>query len=116
MKENLFDAHGSDTIIGKGNLAGKGIYAGRNFKKGEVVIKYNLRPLTEQEFENLPHSEKEFTHAHRGIAYLYSEPERYVNHSDNPNTYQDLEKISDVASRDIAKGEMITTDSTKDDI
>lgn len=102
--------------IGKGNLAGKGVYAARDFKKGEVVIKYNLKPLTKQEFENLPQSEKEFTHTHRGTIHFYSEPERYVNHSDNPNTWQDLDNFCDVASRDIMKDEAITTDATKDDI
>ena len=106
----------SDITIGKGDLAGKGVYAARNFKKDEVVIRYNLKLLTKQEFENLPQSEKEFVHTHRGIIHLYSEPERYVNHSGNPNTYQDLENFSDVASRDIAKGAMITTDATRDDI
>ena len=106
----------SDIIIGKGNLAGKGVYTARDFKKGEVVIKYNLKPLTKQEFENLPQGEKEFVHTHREVIHLYLEPERYVNHSEKPNTYQDLENFSDVASRDIVKGEMITTDATKDDI
>jgi len=67
----------NDVIIGRGNLAGKGVYANRNFKKGEVVIKYNLKPLREEEFENLPDSEKMFTHTHRGVIYLYSELERY---------------------------------------
>jgi len=105
-----------DVIIGKGNLAGKGVYANRDFKKGEVVIKYNLKPLTEEEFESLPESEKMFTHIHWGQINLYSEPERYVNHSDNPNTYQDLVKQCDIALRDIKKGEEITSDATKDDI
>ena len=106
----------NDVTIGKGNLEGKGVYAARDFKKDEVVVKYNLKPLTKQELENLPQSEKQFTHTHKEIVYLYSEPERYINHSDNPNTYQDLENFCDVASHDIVKGEMITTDATKDDI
>ncbi len=106
----------SDLIIGKGNLAGKGIYAGRDFKKGEIVIKYNLKPLTKEKYKKLPRSEKMFTHKHRGIIHLYSEPERFVNHSKDPNTYQDLSNMSDVALRDIKKGEMITCDATKDDI
>lgn len=106
----------SDITIGRGGLAGKGVYSARNFKKDEVVIKYNLKLLTKQEFESLPEGEKEFAHMHRGTIRLYSEPERYVNHSDNPNTHQDLENFCDVASRDIKKGEMITTDATKDDI
>ena len=105
-----------DVIIGKGNLAGKGVYANRDFKKGEVVIKYNLKPLAEKEFENLPESEKMFTHTHWGTINLYSEPERYVNHSDNPNTYQDLINQCDIALRDIKKGEEITSDATKDDV
>ena len=102
--------------VGQGKLAGKGIYANRDFKKGEVVINYSLRPLTEDEFRKLPKNERMFVHQHHNIFYLYSEPERYVNHSDNPNTYQDLEKGCDIALRDISAGEEITTDSTKDDI
>lgn len=57
-----------------------------------------------------------FTHTHSGQIYLYSEPERYVNHSDTPNTVQDLSRQCDIALRKIVKGEMITTDATKDDV
>lgn len=105
-----------DVIIGKGNLAGHGVYANRDFAKGEVVIEYRLKPLTESEFEQLSEEEKQFTHSQHGVLQLYSEPERYVNHSDNPNTYQDHIRHCDVALRDIKKGEQITTDSTKDDV
>jgi len=106
----------NDVVIGEGNLDGKGIYANRSFQKGEVVIQYNLKPLTKEECKNLPESEKMFTHTHGGKIYLYSEPERYVNHSDQPNTYQDLEKQQDIALKDIREGEMITTNATKDDV
>lgn len=106
----------NDVIIGKGKLAGKGVYANRDFKKGEVVMKYHLKPLTTEEYNKLPKSEKMFTHTHWGQIYLYLEPDRYVNHSDTPNTYQDLVNKCDIARRDIKKGEMITCDDTKDDI
>jgi len=106
----------NNVIIGKGNLAGKGVYANRNFKKREVVIKYNLKRLTKEEYKNLPKEEKMFTHTHWGKIYLYLEPERYINHSSAPNTYQDLKRKADIALRDIKKGEMITTDATKDDV
>lgn len=102
-------------VIKKGNLSGKGVFANKNFKKGEVVIKYNLKLLTKKEFENLPKSEKKFVHNHWGKLYLYSSPERYVNHSSNPNTFQDLKKKCDIAIRNIKKGEELTTDATKDD-
>lgn len=106
----------SGLIIGKGKLYEKGVYANRDFKKGEVVIKYNLKPLTKEQYKNLPKSEKMFTHTHSGVIHLYSEPECYVNHSSTPNTYQDLVKKCDIALKDIRKGEMITTDATKDNI
>ena len=110
----------SDIVIKKSYIGqfpnGKGVFVGRDFKKGEVVIQYHLQPLTEKEWEKLPESEKEFTHTHWEQIYLYPEPERYVNHSDNPNTYQDLVKKQDVALRDIKKGEEITGDAAKDDI
>ena len=106
----------NNVLIGKGDLAGKGVFADRDFKKGEVVIKYNLKPLTEEEFLDLPASEKMFTHTHWGQIYLYSEPERYVNHSSTPNTVQDLKNQCDIAIVDIKKGAEITGDDTKDDI
>ncbi len=106
----------NNVIVGKGNLAGKAVYANRDFKKGEIVIQYHLKKLTKAQYERLPEEEKIFTHTHWGTIYLYSEPERYVNHSNRPNTYQDLINKCDIALRDIQKGEMITGDATKDDV
>lgn len=105
-----------NVYIGKGDLAGKGVYASRDIEQGEVVIQYRLTPLSEDEYERLPDSEKMFTHRHWGRVFLYSEPERYVNHSSFPNTYQDLNAQQDIALRQIYKGEMITSDATKDDV
>jgi hypothetical protein len=106
----------NDIYIGRGTLASKGVYANRDFKKGEVVIYYNLQPITRDEYTTLPNSEKMFVHSHYGSLFLYSEPERYVNHSDSPNTRQDLHNHCDIALRDIQKGEQITTDASQDDI
>ena len=106
-----------DVIIKKSKVRqfDKGIFANRDFKKGEIVIRYNnLKLLTEKEFEKLPKKEKNFTHVHWGVIYLYPSPARYVNHSSNPNTIQNLKDRYDVAIRDIKKGEEITTDATKD--
>jgi len=106
----------SDVSIGTGKLAGKGVYAQRDFKKGEVVILYKLKSLSQEEFDALPKSEKMFTHTHWGQIQLYSEPERYVNDADDPNTMPDLERQADVAFRNISQGEMITTNSKFDDV
>lgn len=106
----------NDVIIGKGNLSGRGVYADRDSKAGEMVIAYSLTVLTNNEFQDLPEDEKMFVHTYQGVRRLYSEPERYVNHSDNPNTYQNIKRGCDIAFRDIKKGEMITTDALKDDL
>lgn len=98
--------------IGPGKLSGKGVYAARDFREGELVMKYNLRELTQGEFNTLPYDERIFTHSFWGKIFLYPTPARYVNHSPKPNTRQDLKKMCDYATRSIKKGEMITTNAT----
>lgn len=104
------------TYIGKGKILGKGVFANCDFRKGEIVIKYDLKQLTHKEHHKLSRIEKNFVHFHKGKLFLYSIPERYVNHSNNPNTFQDLNKKCDIALRKIKKGEEITTDASKDDV
>jgi len=107
----------SNIIIKKSEIGQfeKGVFANRCFKKGELVVKYNLRLLSEKEYSNLKSMEKQFAHFHKGNIYLYNSPERHVNHSDDPNTVQDFEIGGDVALRNINEGEEITTNSGKDD-
>ena len=105
----------NDVVIGKGKIFGKGVFAKRDFKKGEIVIKYNLVPLTKKEYDSLSEMEKNFCHTYSRQIYIYSSPERYVNHSSKPNTIQDIKNQCDIAIRDIICGEEITTDATKDD-
>lgn len=101
-----------NVYIGKGKLAGKGVYAARDFKECELVKEYNLRPLSQAQFDALPKSERMFVHSFWGKMYLFPEPSRYTNHSANPNTHSDLKKMCDYASRAIKKGEMITANAT----
>jgi SET domain-containing protein len=103
-----------DVVIGKGKLAGKGVYAARDFKKGELVISYNLKSLTQDEFDLLPKSEQMFVHSFWSKMYLFPEPSRYTNHSAKPNTVSDLDKMCDYALRPIRKNEMITTNATQE--
>lgn len=104
-----------DVYIGKGNLSGKGVYANRSFKKGEIVKYYNIKALTPEELQNLSEDDKNATHTRNGVTHLYGEPDRYTNHSDTPNTIQDFERNCDIALRDIGVGEMITTNSSRED-
>lgn len=104
----------ADVYIEKGKLAGKGVYAARDFEVGEVVKYYHLKELTQSEFNELPDKEKMFVHSFWGKMYLFPEPSRYTNHSANPNTESDLKQMCDVAIKPIKKGEMITTNATKE--
>ncbi len=101
-----------DVFIGKGRLAGKGVYAARNFDKGEIVKYWNLKELSQEEFDALPKTEHMFVHSFWGKMYLFPEPSRYTNHSSNPNTVPDFDKMCDFAARPIKKSEMITNNAT----
>ena len=95
-------------FIGQGKLADKGVYAARDFAKGELVVPYKLKELSQKEFDDLPEGESEWTRSFHGKIFLFPEPERYVNHDENPSTHPDHKQGGDVALRDIKKGEAIT--------
>lgn len=102
----------SNIVIGKGKLAGKGVYANRDFQKGELVKSWNLKELSQADFDVLPKKEHMFVHSFWGKMYLFPEPSRYTNHSPDPNVVSDFEKMCDYAARSIKKGEMITVNAT----
>lgn len=103
-----------DVAVGTGNLAGKGIYALRDFDPGEVVVNYQLVPLTSAEYDALPAGEDLFVHSYGGRRFLYPSPARFVNHADQPSCYQDFDAGCDIALRRIAAGEAITIDATQE--
>ena len=103
-----------DVYIGKGRLAGKGVFAARDFEQGETVKYYNLRELSQADFDSLPVSDQMFVHSFWGKMYLFPEPSRYTNHSAHPNTKSDLKNMCDYAVRPILKGDMITTNATEE--
>ncbi len=108
MEQKQFD----DVEIKKSDIGqfndGLGVYALRDFKKGEVVIQYHLQKLTEEEYQQLPAAEKHFTHKRMGVIYYYPDPERHVNRYKDPNVYPDLDLQADVALRDIKKGDELS--------
>lgn len=91
-------------------IHGKGVFACRDFKAGEIVIDWSTcsRILTDNEYGSLSEDEKRYVSKHEGKWILFSSPGKYVNHSCNPNTR--AENGCDVAVRDIKKGEEITAD------
>ncbi|MEK6889941.1 MAG: SET domain-containing protein-lysine N-methyltransferase [Nanoarchaeota archaeon] len=104
----------NNLIVNNSTIHGKGVFANKDFKKGEVVIKYNLKKLTKEQFDNLSEEEKHFTSIKEDKIYLFPSPERYVNHSCESNTNPSSD--GDIAIKNIKSGEEITTDYRKDDV
>lgn len=102
----------SSIVIGPGRLDNRGVYAGRDFERGEIVSTWDLKPLSQKAFDSLPLSEHKFVHSFWGKMYLFPSPNRYTNHSSNPNTEADFKNMCDIAKRRIRKGEMITTNAS----
>jgi SET domain-containing protein len=95
-------------ILKKSNIHGVGIFADRDFKRGDLVIKWSAPLLlTMEALEILPEKEK------HNVSYINGEfmlvpPESRVNHSCNPNVT--LRNFCYFAKRKIKKGEEITAD------
>ncbi|MFH1276051.1 MAG: SET domain-containing protein [Candidatus Woesearchaeota archaeon] len=100
-----------DVEIRDSKINGKGVFALKDFKKGEIVIKWDLsKVLTDKEVTNLSEDEKKYLDFTNGKHVLQQPPARYVNHSCNPNTSVEIIKFCDVAIKDIKKEEEITSD------
>jgi len=102
-----------NVIVKDSKIHKKGVYANRDFKKGEIVLKWNTsNKLTEEQVKALPEEEKDYTSYNDGDYIHMQPPERFVNHSCEPNT--NSKDCKDVAIRDIKKGEEITSDYSHD--
>mgnify|MGYP001573536985 CR=1 FL=1 len=88
----------------------KGVFAIKDLKKGEVVNVWHPKKIViEEEMKNLPEDEQNHTTPEgKGNYMVMGEPERFVNHSCDPNTY--VHNKTDIALRDIKKEEEITSD------
>lgn len=97
-------------VVKNSRIEGRGVFANCDFKKGEVVIKWNTDiVLTDEEVKNLPKNEKKYISPFRGKYLLQQPPARFVNHSCDPNT-KVVDDSSDMAIKNIKKGEEITSD------
>lgn len=96
-------------IVKKSRISGKGIFANKTFRKGEVVQKWHPRILSKEELQNLPPDKLHYVlHTDDDKILFVGEPERYINHSCEPNTRVVGE--TDVAITNILPGEEITSD------
>jgi uncharacterized protein len=99
-----------DIEIRPSGIGGRGVFARRRFRQGEVVFRWNLsRKIRRDHLELLSPEEHHFLNPFDDEFFVVvGEPERYVNHSCANNTR--VEQFTDVAIRDILPGEEITSD------
>ncbi|RJQ38739.1 SET domain-containing protein-lysine N-methyltransferase [Candidatus Microgenomates bacterium] len=97
-----------DIVIKNSKINKKGVFAAKDFKKGEIVLKWNPKILDESEVEKLTVNKKHYIEpAGKGKYFLMQSPEKYVNHSCDANTF--VKNNFDIAIRAIKKGEEITS-------
>ena len=100
-------------ILKKSKIQGLGVFAGKDFKRNEIVIKWDTsNQLTKKQFDALDEKGRKYIANVDGKFIVQQAPAKYVNHSCNPNTY--VRNFCDVAKRDIKKGEEITSDYGED--
>lgn len=94
-------------IVKRSKINGKGVFAARNFKKNEPVLHWDLsKVLSKSAVSKLPAQTKKYVTYLNGKFVMMPSPEKYVNHSCEPNTT--AKNFCDVAIRSIKKGEEIT--------
>lgn len=98
----------ADIEIKKSNIHGQGAFAARNFKAGEIVLKWHPKVITKKELAELSDEDRHYILRQDREIYLMQAPERFVNFSCEPNTHSS--HGFDIASRDIQMGEEITSD------
>ena len=103
----------SDKVIVRGsNIEGKGVFASYNFKKGEVVLRWDISQILSKEaVDKMSDKEKKYISLLNNKHVVMQEPERYVNHSCDANTI--VKNFCDIAIKDISIGEEVTSDYSK---
>ena len=99
-------------IVKNSKIDGKGVFVNKDFKKGEIVLKWNPIKLKKKEIKKYP---KKYIIVIDYEYFLMRAPERYVNHSFEPNAQTGIDNLCDRAIRKIKKGEEITVEYGEDD-
>lgn len=102
-------------LIKKSKIHGKGLFANKNFKQGELIFSVDISRLPRIK-PNDKLSEKEEFHVDyvgRGQYVISAHAYAYINHSCNPNVlvkHETIARSKFYAMRDIKKGEQLTYD------
>ena len=101
---------GINVIVGNSRIHGKGVFAARDFRRGETVLRWDTSQIISEDRLNalMPEQRRFLSYIGGGRYVLLQEPEKYVNHSCDSNTIAN--NCSDIAVKDIRAGEEITAD------
>ena len=100
-------------IIKNSKIQGKGVFANANFRKGHTIMSWDASMiLTENKAKKIPIRYRKYLVFHKGKYIISQSPEKYLNHSCEPNTKEG--NLRDIAIRGIKKGEELTTDYSID--
>lgn len=102
-----------NVIVKKSSVQGLGVYADKDFKIGEIVLVIDDTNVVTDEQKLTPQQhEYDCDYLSDGKVILMQEPEKFINHSCDPNTYvKTINNLRHVLSMgDIKKGQEITFD------
>lgn len=106
-----------DTYVGISSVDGHGLFASRDFMKGEVIVDYGMFAevwyeisYSELTSEKIDKSRFVMIDEDRCITSDKISKFGYLNHSRNPNCYCDFEKKKVISIKNIGKGEELFID------
>ena len=114
MSDHPLFPDAADVVVGPSRIEGLGVFAARHFQAGERIRRINVvrevtpdAPIREELGERVDHCSYP-----DGKVVLFGSPDRYLNHSCDPNAWEQYEGGASylVARRGIAAGEEITCD------
>lgn len=98
-----------NVLVKKAGKKGKGVFAIKNFDKGESILKMKGKVVTTAELLKSSRYLSDHSGAIGKDKYLiFGYPEKYINHSCNPNVYDKRGVV--YAMRNIRKGEELAFD------
>lgn len=98
-----------NVLVKKTGKKGKGVFANRDFDKGESILKIKGKIVTKDELLKSSRYLSDHSGAIGKDKYLiFGLPEKYINHSCNPNVFDKKGVV--YAMRDIRKGDELSFD------
>ena len=99
-----------NVIVRTSKKEGKGVFALRNFKQEKIILEIDdSRLASKKDIFKLSQEDKKHTaYIGSGTYIEMKSPERYINHSCDPNAYVKNRKV--IAMNDIEKDDEITFD------